>query len=413
MDRACGSRLGFVSRKVQKAPTEGARSRAGCSRSSWGSMGNEVGPTCVLRANRAGIPVSQSSVGKVARAALVVGVALFVANCGATSSQLASKVDPKYGVSASPRVVAFGEPVPKGGGTYRVGKPYQVAGRTYVPKENTHYKAEGIASWYGEDFHGRLTANGEVFDMDSIAAAHPTLPMPSYVRVTNLDNRKSMIVRVNDRGPYHGNRVIDVSQKAAELLGFKKRGTAHVRVEYAGRAPLEGSDDRILVATLRDDRAAPLPGASGVMVASNGALPVSRVVSARLPATNVPVPPDRPFDLGETSGVAFAEPVIRTRNVAVAAPRPAASARPTTRVASTGTVPPGRGQAVARAERPVATPAARPVRVASAPITAYAPAPQASGNNLAATGWMVGPQPVASYAPADMITPVDTGRGLY
>ena len=102
---------------------------------------------------------------------------LVLANC-ASSGKFASRVDPKYGVSSSPRVVAFGEPVPKGGGTYRVGKPYTVAGRVYVPEEDTSYREEGMASWYGDDFHGRQTANGEVFDMASLTAAHPTLPMP-------------------------------------------------------------------------------------------------------------------------------------------------------------------------------------------------------------------------------------------
>src|SRR6476659_5208371 len=111
------------------------------------------------------------------------------------------KVDPKYGVSASARVIEPGQPVPKGGGTYRVGKPYTVSGRVYVPEENINYSEEGMASWYGDDFHGRYTANGEIFDMNSISAAHPTLPMPSYVRVTNLRNKKSIVVRVNNRGP--------------------------------------------------------------------------------------------------------------------------------------------------------------------------------------------------------------------
>ena len=128
-----------------------------------------------------------------------------------------------------------------------------------MPEEDTNYRAEGMASWYGDDFHGRLTANGEVFDMASLTAAHPTLPMPSYARVTNLSNGKSLIVRVNDRGPYHGNRLIDVSNKAAELLEFKGNGVARVRVEYVGRAPLEGSDDRQLMATLRTGTPAPSP----------------------------------------------------------------------------------------------------------------------------------------------------------
>ena len=139
-----------------------------------------------------------------------------------------------------------GQPVPKGGGVYRVGRPYQVAGRTYTPEENSRYRNEGLASWYGDDFHGRLTANGEVYDMQAISAAHPTLPMPSYVRVTNLSSHKSLIVRVNDRGPYHGNREIDLSAKAADLLGFRHHGTAKVRVEYVGPAPIEGTDDRQL-----------------------------------------------------------------------------------------------------------------------------------------------------------------------
>jgi rare lipoprotein A len=164
-----------------------------------------------------------------------------------------------YGVSASARLVAPGEPVPKGGGVYHVGQPYTVAGRVYVPEDDPHYSAVGVASWYGEDFHGRATANGEIFDADSISAAHPTLPLPSYVRVTNLSNDRSLIVRVNDRGPYAANRILDVSRKSAHLLGFTERGTAWVRVEYVGRAPIEGSDDRVLEATLRQNAPAPAP----------------------------------------------------------------------------------------------------------------------------------------------------------
>jgi rare lipoprotein A len=135
-----------------------------------------------------------------ARGTVAVATCLLLANC-ASSDKFASRVDPKYGVSSSPRVVGFGEAVPKGGGTYRIGKPYTVAGRVYVPEEDPNYRAEGMASWYGDDFHGRLTANGEVFDMTSLTAAHPTLPIPSYARVTNVRNGKSLIVRVNDRGP--------------------------------------------------------------------------------------------------------------------------------------------------------------------------------------------------------------------
>jgi len=235
------------------------------------------------------------SAARAARCAVAAGLCLALANC-ASSGKFASRVDPKYGVSSSPRVIADGEPVPKGGGTYRVGKPYMVAGRVYVPEEDVNYRAEGLASWYGDDFHGRLTANGEVFDMGSLTAAHPTLPMPCYARVTNLSNGKSLIVRVNDRGPYHGNRLIDVSNRAAELLEFKGNGVAKVRVEYVGRAPLEGSDDRQLMATLRTGTPAPSP--SLVRVASahpfvpQGGRPIRG---------DIPMPEGRPYNFGNSS----------------------------------------------------------------------------------------------------------------
>jgi rare lipoprotein A len=188
--------------------------------------------------------------------ALACGLLCFsLANCANNSH-----VDPRYGVEPSARLVEPGDSVPKGGGVYRVGSPYVVAGRVYTPQDNPHYRADGVASWYGADFHGRSTANGEIFDADGITAAHPTLPLPSYVRVTNLGNGRSLIVRVNDRGPYAGNRIIDVSKHAAFLLGFTTIGTAWVRVEYVGPAPMAGSDDQLLEATLRQDEPAPAPG---------------------------------------------------------------------------------------------------------------------------------------------------------
>ena len=235
---------------------------------------------------------------RAARGVAAVAACLVLANC-ASSGKFAGGVDPKYGVSSSPRVVAFGDPVPKGGGIYRVGKPYTVAGQVYVPEEDTHYRAEGLASWYGDDFHGRLTANGEVFDMASLTAAHPTLPMPCYARVTNLSNGKSLIVRVNDRGPYHGNRVMDVSSRAADLLEFKGNGVARVRVEYVGRAPLEGSDDRQLIATLRTGVPAPSP--SLVRVASARPFVPEAPSSGRAIRGEVPMPEGRPYSLGNTS----------------------------------------------------------------------------------------------------------------
>lgn len=142
----------------------------------------------------------------------------------------------------SPKVVSLGQPVPKGGGHYKVGNPYFINGRRYIPRVDRSYDRVGIASWYGTDFHGRRTANGEVYDMNALTAAHPTLPMPVYGRVTNLENGRTIVVRINDRGPYAHNRVIDLSRRSAELLGFKNKGTARVRVKYLGRAPLNGDD---------------------------------------------------------------------------------------------------------------------------------------------------------------------------
>jgi rare lipoprotein A len=224
---------------------------------------------------------------------------------------------------ASPRVVADGEPVPRGGGMYMLGKPYTIAGLTYYPSEK-HYAAIGLASWYGDAFHGRRTANGEVYDRDSISAAHPTLPLPSYARVTNLRNHYSMIVRVNDRGPFAAHRIMDVSRKTAEALDFCQRGTTRVKIEYIGAASLAGSNDQKLLATLRSDGPAAPGGWKGRdrdMVAWNApsqvapawaeptALPAGGEASApdsapagRFAGRAVPLPPARPFDLGTIPG---------------------------------------------------------------------------------------------------------------
>jgi rare lipoprotein A len=152
------------------------------------------------------------------------------------------------GVNASPRV-ARGKTISKGGGRYMVGKPYVVKGKRYYPKEDPDYDKKGVASWYGSAFRGRMTANGEIYNPDHLSAAHPTLPLPSYVRVTNLENGSSLIVRVNDRGPFHRDRIIDVSSKAAEMLNLKPRGTGTVQVQYVGRARLGGHDMSYLMAS--------------------------------------------------------------------------------------------------------------------------------------------------------------------
>ena len=116
-------------------------------------------------------------------------------------------------------------------GIFKIGKPYTAFDITYTPQNYETFEEIGAASWYGKDFHGKKTANGETYNLDDLTAAHPTLPLPSMIKVTNLDNNKSQVVRVNDRGPFAKNRVIDVSEKTAEILGFKNKGTTQVKVE--------------------------------------------------------------------------------------------------------------------------------------------------------------------------------------
>jgi len=132
------------------------------------------------------------------------------------------------------------------GGAYKIGDPYLVEGKIYYPKVNNNYNETGVASWYGKKFHKKATANGEVFDMYKVSAAHKTLPLPSRVRVTNLENKKSIILRVNDRGPFAKNRIIDLSMRAAEILGFKDQGTAQVRVEFYSNANVYDKSGRLI-----------------------------------------------------------------------------------------------------------------------------------------------------------------------
>jgi rare lipoprotein A len=145
---------------------------------------------------------------------LALGLAIALSGCASTDGEV---------------------PAGDNGGYYKVGSPYQIKGVWYYPKEEPGYDETGIASWYGDYFHGRKTANGEIYNMNSLTAAHRTLPLPSYVDVTNLDNGKQIRLRVNDRGPYARGRIIDVSKRAAEILGFKDKGVARVRVTFAGR----------------------------------------------------------------------------------------------------------------------------------------------------------------------------------
>ena len=151
---------------------------------------------------------------------LVVIGALFLSSCSTGTPELSG---------LSPQAQA--EIIKNYGGIYKVGKPYQIAGRWYYPKEDYNYSEVGMASWYGEDFNGKLTANGERYNMNTLTAAHRTLPLPSIVKVTNLQNGRSIILRVNDRGPYVKDRIIDLSKRGAQLLGYMGQGTTKVKVE--------------------------------------------------------------------------------------------------------------------------------------------------------------------------------------
>lgn len=214
--------------------------------------------------------------GRAAGLRAVVGVsigALLITACAAPKPKLSSRL---------PQAQSSGAKAPTGaGGTYKVGKPYQVGGVWYVPKEDPNYNRVGTASWYGAQFHAKATANGEIFDMDALTAAHTTLPLPSLVEVTNLENGRKVIVRVNDRGPFVGDRIIDMSRAAARELGFESKGLAKVRVRYVGRAPLGGGGD---------------PGVR--RAESSPSLPPAPIPYSQL--ARAPAPPSPPLSTPET-----------------------------------------------------------------------------------------------------------------
>ena len=296
------------------------------------------------------------------------------------SREIGAFTNKKYG-PASPRV-ASGTDIPSGGGNYLVGRPYHIAGRTYYPREQfAGYSATGTSSWYGDAFHGRRTANGEIYNKYSLSAAHPTMPLPSYARVTNLRNNYSVIVRVNDRGPYHGGRVLDVSERVADTLDFKGQGTARIKVDYVGRASLDGADDRTLLATLRTDGAlAQLDGYSAPAAVQTAQrtervgtnlLADAPVAKARKPVTVAPLAPEPEPAPAPLATAGSAAPVD---TVALFSERPRAVARNTP-------LPPSRPFALAAqplgAGLPVAAYAAKPAvaTAAMAVATAHANVP--------------------------------------
>ncbi len=208
-------------------------------------------------------------------------------------------------------------------GRYKVGNPYQIGGIWYYPQEDYAYDETGIASWYGTEFHGRATANGDVYDMNALTAAHRTLPMPSFVRVTNLENGRSLIVQVNDRGPFAKSRIIDMSRRSAQLLGFQKRGTARVRVQILAdrsRAIATRMKAQVELAKIGSpitvDRL-PKPAVKAESLpppAQPSAVPTSPVTTTPDEAAAVPVPPPQAV---QTSAIAPAPPAGAATEAAV------------------------------------------------------------------------------------------------
>jgi rare lipoprotein A len=193
--------------------------------------------------------------------------------------------------------IATPEPAEPGkrAGIYKVGNPYQINGVWYYPKEDPTYDETGIASWYGADFHGKSTANGEVFDMNDVTAAHQTLPMPSLVRVTNLENGRSIIVRVNDRGPFANGRIIDLSRRSAQLLGLERQGVGKVRVQMVGPASGDPNVAQPAAAVLAEEKPPVHAAPRSTVLASNllppsGARPQAPAVPAR-PSTSASAQP--------------------------------------------------------------------------------------------------------------------------
>jgi rare lipoprotein A len=233
-----------------------------------------------------------TNVRRILALAVVAGLA-FVAACSTSE-----KIQPAAGTAG----------LGLGHGLYKVGKPYQVEGSWYYPKEDPTYDETGIASWYGEQFHGHYTANGEVFDLNTLTAAHHTLPMPSIVEVTNLENGRSIELRVNDRGPFAGGRIIDVSRHAAQLLGFERNGTAkvHVRLLTAETIQAQG--------VARRNGSEEVPGGPIEVAQAMPRTAVDAQALAPLPGTRAAAPPQtasiQPAKAGPTPEPAFVDPPL-------------------------------------------------------------------------------------------------------
>ena len=213
---------------------------------------------------------------------------------------------------------------PNANGFYKIGQPYQIDGKWYYPAVNWTYEETGVASWYGPDFNGKYTANGERFDMNTLTAAHRTLPMPSIVEVTNLDNGRSIQLRVNDRGPYARDRILDVSRRAAQMLGFENTGTAHVRVQLLQQPTLQA--ELLAQKNGGPDVEPPtqLAAAEPIAAVKEQTLAPPNGVAAPPPAANAAAAPEtqqQPAPRAATSHLALVDPAdaATTKTPAVAA----------------------------------------------------------------------------------------------
>ena len=208
-------------------------------------------------------------------------LAVFAAGCATTAPQ------PRPSVTVPPNT-----------GVYRIGNPYQIGGTWYYPREQPDYDETGIASWYGPGFYGNLTADGELFSSQDLTAAHKTLPLPVNVRVTNLENGQSIVVRVNDRGPFAQGRIIDLSERAARLLGFFDKGTARVRVQYVARADLPNGKPQPFGAGTPENVQNALPAVPSGTVTSDALAPVPGVKLAPPSQTAATPPPPSATPVG-------------------------------------------------------------------------------------------------------------------
>src|SRR6185295_14869880 len=217
---------------------------------------------------------------------------------------------------ATPSAPPAGQAMPRAGQgrpawleNERVGPPYQANGRWYVPAAEPGYEATGTASWYGPNFHGGRTASGEVYDQEAITAAHPTLPIPSLVQVTNLENGREVIVRVNDRGPFVGDRILDLSHGAAQVLGVERSGTARVHIRYLGPAPRRFSDPGPPFQAPAPSSSPPLQNAGAEEGGPASLLPPPSGLESPTPASvqHVTYEPPAPMPVASPSGAYFVQ----------------------------------------------------------------------------------------------------------